>query len=175
MVQGLQIYFDKALGCNLLYRVERQQFADIRKVYVTGPDVKPESTKAMSEIYGAEHLARMLGACLPLHLSRCHANLSVLSCYAPNCSWLKYGRRVCCHRARICERGHGVSAYIACSMHGLIIGVDGWQRSAIVCSSKSTTRQVSNTKTWLAREDRTLIVFAHGISPACSPLVWFIP
>jgi mortality factor 4-like protein 1 len=69
VIQGLQIYFDKALGCNLLYRLERQQYSDIRKKYVTGGHVQLEETKAMSEVYGAEHLARMLGS-LITHISQ---------------------------------------------------------------------------------------------------------
>lgn len=65
MVQGLQIYFDKALGCNLLYRLERPQYAEVRRKYVTGGHVQLEETKAMSEVYGAEHLTRMLGLSSP--------------------------------------------------------------------------------------------------------------
>lgn len=48
---GLQAYFDKCLGTILLYKFERQQYADIRKQY--GEEAK------MSEIYGAEHLLRL--------------------------------------------------------------------------------------------------------------------
>jgi mortality factor 4-like protein 1 len=61
VIQGLQIYFDKALGCNLLYRSERNQYADVKKRYVSGPKVKVGEEKNMSEVYGAEHLSRMLG------------------------------------------------------------------------------------------------------------------
>lgn len=50
---GLQTYFDKCLGTILLYRFERQQYADIRKKH--GEDAK------MSDIYGAEHLLRLFG------------------------------------------------------------------------------------------------------------------
>ena len=60
---GLQTYFDRALGANLLYRFERPQYAEVRKQYVTGPNVKVGQEKEMSAIYGAEHLLRMLGAC----------------------------------------------------------------------------------------------------------------
>ncbi|KZT67561.1 MRG-domain-containing protein [Daedalea quercina L-15889] len=60
IVAGLQTYFDKALGANLLYRFERPQYAEIRKKYVTGPTVKVGQEKEMSAIYGAEHLLRML-------------------------------------------------------------------------------------------------------------------
>ena len=54
MIDGLKKYFDLALGNILLYRYERQQYADIRQKY-------PEL--AMSEIYGAEHLLRLFGRC----------------------------------------------------------------------------------------------------------------
>ncbi|PPR02928.1 hypothetical protein CVT24_012199 [Panaeolus cyanescens] len=61
VVKGLQCYFDRALGTNLLYRFERPQYAQIRKEYFTGPNVVYGVTeKEMSYIYGAEHLLRML-------------------------------------------------------------------------------------------------------------------
>lgn len=50
-ITGLQTYFDKCLGTILLYRFERQQYADVRKQY--GDQAK------MSEVYGAEHLLRL--------------------------------------------------------------------------------------------------------------------
>ncbi|CDO76905.1 hypothetical protein BN946_scf184594.g12 [Trametes cinnabarina] len=62
IVAGLQTYFDRALGANLLYRFERPQYAEIRKKYVTGPTVQVGQEKEMSQIYGAEHLLRMLVA-----------------------------------------------------------------------------------------------------------------
>ena len=61
IIAGLQTYFDRALGANLLYRFERPQYAEIRKKYVTGPKVVVGQEKEMSAIYGAEHLLRMLG------------------------------------------------------------------------------------------------------------------
>ena len=63
VVSGLQVYFDRALGANLLYRFERPQYAEMRKRYVTGPTVKVGQEREMSSIYGAEHLLRMLGTC----------------------------------------------------------------------------------------------------------------
>jgi mortality factor 4-like protein 1 len=62
IVSGLQVYFDKALGSNLLYRFERPQYAEIRKRYVTGPTVQVNQEREMSAIYGAEHLLRMIGS-----------------------------------------------------------------------------------------------------------------
>ncbi|KAI0349842.1 MRG-domain-containing protein [Trametes cingulata] len=60
IIAGLQTYFDRALGANLLYRFERPQYAEIRKKYVTGPTVQVGQEKEMSAIYGAEHFLRML-------------------------------------------------------------------------------------------------------------------
>ncbi|KAI0267400.1 MRG-domain-containing protein [Gloeopeniophorella convolvens] len=60
IVSGLQVYFDRALGSNLLYRFERPQYADMRKRYVTGPTVQVSQEREMSAIYGAEHLLRMI-------------------------------------------------------------------------------------------------------------------
>lgn len=53
VLSGLKLYFDRSLGNVLLYRFERQQYLEARKAH---PD------KAMSEIYGAEHLLRLFVA-----------------------------------------------------------------------------------------------------------------
>ncbi|KAL0573913.1 Esa1p-associated factor [Marasmius crinis-equi] len=60
VVAGLQIYFDRSCGMNLLYRFERPQYASVRKQYITGQTVKYGEEKEMSAVYGAEHLLRML-------------------------------------------------------------------------------------------------------------------
>lgn len=57
VAHGLRLYFNKALGNNLLYRFERGQYGEQRKA--TGED-EPE----MSRVYGAEHLLRLFGKCL---------------------------------------------------------------------------------------------------------------
>lgn len=63
VISGLTCYFDKSLGTHLLYRFERKQYAEIRKRFYTGPHVRVGvDEKEMSEIYGAEHLLRLLGA-----------------------------------------------------------------------------------------------------------------
>jgi hypothetical protein len=53
VMNGIVLYFDKALGNNLLYRFERAQYLDIRR--------KTGELKPMSEVYGAEHLLRLIG------------------------------------------------------------------------------------------------------------------
>ncbi len=63
IIAGLQTYFDRALGANLLYRFERPQYAEARKRYVNGPTVQVGQEKETSAIYGAEHFLRMLGTC----------------------------------------------------------------------------------------------------------------
>ncbi|CAO3585322.1 unnamed protein product [Absidia cylindrospora] len=50
VIQGLSMYFNKALGNMLLYQFERQQYSDLRKKH---------SNKDMTDIYGAEHLLRL--------------------------------------------------------------------------------------------------------------------
>ncbi|KAI0791376.1 MRG-domain-containing protein [Abortiporus biennis] len=60
VVSGLVTYFDRAIGANLLYRFERPQYAEMRRIYVTGQDVIIGQEKDMSQVYGAEHLLRML-------------------------------------------------------------------------------------------------------------------
>ncbi|KAJ8086532.1 Esa1p-associated factor [Marasmius tenuissimus] len=60
VVAGLQIYFDRSCGMSLLYRFERPQYASVRKQYITGPTVIVGEEKEMCEVYGAEHLLRML-------------------------------------------------------------------------------------------------------------------
>ncbi|TDL20426.1 MRG-domain-containing protein [Rickenella mellea] len=57
---GLQLYFDRSLGANLLYRFERPQYAEMRKRYVTGQTVIIGKERDMSAVYGAEHLLRMI-------------------------------------------------------------------------------------------------------------------
>ena len=71
---GLQIYFDRSCGMNLLYRFERPQYADMRKKFITGQTVKYGEEKEMSAVYGAEHLLRMLGMVIPVLSSVSEAN-----------------------------------------------------------------------------------------------------
>ncbi|KAJ7159853.1 MRG-domain-containing protein [Mycena crocata] len=60
VVSGLQVYFDRSLANHLLYRFERPQYTNVRAKYITGQEVVIGQEKEMSEIYGAEHLLRML-------------------------------------------------------------------------------------------------------------------
>jgi hypothetical protein len=52
---GLGLYFNKALGNNLLYRFERGQYAEHYKK-LQGTD------RQMSSVYGGEHLLRLFGS-----------------------------------------------------------------------------------------------------------------
>ncbi len=54
VLEGLRIYFNKALGSMLLYRFERHQYADMRRQH---------GETDLVEIYGAEHLLRLFGEC----------------------------------------------------------------------------------------------------------------
>ncbi|KAG5634164.1 hypothetical protein H0H81_003101 [Sphagnurus paluster] len=60
IISGLTVYFDRSLGANLLYRFERPQFAEMRRLHKTGQHVVPGQEKEPSAVYGAEHLLRML-------------------------------------------------------------------------------------------------------------------
>jgi hypothetical protein len=53
LVAGVRVYFDRALGKMLLYRFERQQYAALLRDH--GADAR------MSDLYGGEHLLRLLG------------------------------------------------------------------------------------------------------------------
>ncbi|KAI1816427.1 MRG-domain-containing protein [Poronia punctata] len=55
---GLKEYFDKSLGRILLYKFERPQYAEVhKKCNSADPDFQG---KAASDIYGAEHLCRLI-------------------------------------------------------------------------------------------------------------------
>ncbi|KAI0809304.1 MRG-domain-containing protein [Xylaria sp. FL0064] len=57
-LSGLKEYFDKSLGRILLYKFERPQYAEIyKKCNSTDPEFQG---KAASDIYGAEHLCRLI-------------------------------------------------------------------------------------------------------------------
>jgi mortality factor 4-like protein 1 len=53
IIAGITLYFDKALGNNLLYRFERAQYVEQKRA--------GNADRPMSEIYGAEHLLRLFG------------------------------------------------------------------------------------------------------------------
>ncbi|KAF7371941.1 MRG-domain-containing protein [Mycena venus] len=64
VIAALQVYFDCSLANHLLYRFERPQYMTICSKYIIGQNVIIRQEKEMSKIYGAEHLLRMLSACL---------------------------------------------------------------------------------------------------------------
>ncbi|KAI5310475.1 Esa1p-associated factor [Ascosphaera atra] len=58
IVAGLREYFDKCLGRILLYKFEREQYHALRKKWEGGLDGFAD--KRPGDVYGAEHLARLL-------------------------------------------------------------------------------------------------------------------
>ncbi|OAL34292.1 hypothetical protein AYO20_06345 [Fonsecaea nubica] len=56
---GLKMYFEKAVGKILLYRFERSQLAEVRKLWESGR-YKDWEGKGPGDCYGAEHLTRMI-------------------------------------------------------------------------------------------------------------------
>lgn len=63
VLDGLRLYFDKALGNNLLYRFERPQYVQQRKVWAEEQSKEAEEEAEMQpiKVYGAEHLLRLFG------------------------------------------------------------------------------------------------------------------
>jgi len=57
VIAGFQEYFQKALGRILLYRFERHQYLEVRKLWEKSDD---EQYKSPADVYGAEHLARLI-------------------------------------------------------------------------------------------------------------------
>ncbi|KAJ2895542.1 uncharacterized protein MKZ38_006392 [Zalerion maritima] len=56
-MMGMQTYFDMCIGRLLLYRFERPQYAEIRKMWDEGND---EKHKSACDSYGPEHLCRLI-------------------------------------------------------------------------------------------------------------------
>lgn len=59
-LEGLKLYFDACLGRILLYKYERVQYAEARKLYVNVTEGEWKD-KGPGDLYGAEHLARLIG------------------------------------------------------------------------------------------------------------------
>ncbi|SPJ78406.1 related to Chromo domain protein Alp13 [Fusarium torulosum] len=58
VIAGFREYFEKALSRILLYRFERHQYMDLKKLW-ENTDANPEITN-VCDVYGAEHLARLI-------------------------------------------------------------------------------------------------------------------
>ena len=58
-VQGVKDYFAACIGRILLYRFEREQFFEFRKLWEAG--VGEWENKGPGDVYGAEHLCRLFG------------------------------------------------------------------------------------------------------------------
>ena len=68
VVDGIKVYFDRALGVTLLYRFERPQYDD---TFAESSKAGKDKELHMSDVYGAEHLLRLFGtvqAIVPLTL-----------------------------------------------------------------------------------------------------------
>ncbi|RDA84016.1 hypothetical protein CP532_2927 [Ophiocordyceps camponoti-leonardi (nom. inval.)] len=59
VIAGLREYFDKALSRILLYRFERHQYMNIRTLWDNNTE-ETSKFKSVSDVYGAEHLARLI-------------------------------------------------------------------------------------------------------------------
>lgn len=59
VLNGLEVYFNRAIASNLLYRFERPQFVQVKKEAEERP--QHHEHKQMSSIYGVEHLLRLIG------------------------------------------------------------------------------------------------------------------
>lgn len=59
VVAGCKDYFEKCVGRILLYRFERQQYAEVRKLWEEGRG--EWEGKNAGDVYGAEHLCRLFG------------------------------------------------------------------------------------------------------------------
>lgn len=71
VVAGCKDYFEKCIGRILLYRFERQQYAEVRKLWEEGRG-EWEGRNA-GDVYGAEHLCRLFGT-LPSSLFQHRTN-----------------------------------------------------------------------------------------------------
>jgi mortality factor 4-like protein 1 len=59
-IAGTKSYFTRCLGRILLYRFERLQYADMRKSWDNAPAGGDMDGKGPGDVYGAEHLARLV-------------------------------------------------------------------------------------------------------------------
>lgn len=86
IVAGIKEYFNQSLGRILLYRFEREQYFEVRKLWDEGTGGKEWEGKGPADAYGAEHLSRLFGlfssffplslispSALPLKQKRCPA------------------------------------------------------------------------------------------------------
>ena len=60
VIAGLKEYFSKCLGRILLYRFEREQYAEKRRLWEQATTDEWEG-KGPGDVYGAEHLTRLIG------------------------------------------------------------------------------------------------------------------
>ena len=66
IVAGIKEYFNQSLGRILLYRFEREQYFEVRKLWEEGKGGEEWEGKGAADAYGAEHLSRLFGVYSPL-------------------------------------------------------------------------------------------------------------
>lgn len=97
IIAGINLYFDKALGNNLLYRFERAQYVEQKR---------SAGDRPMSEIYGAEHLLRLFGEFNRRSILTDDSQLWTFHCLH------QYRYRVSQHFARVYQRHYEVSGLV---------------------------------------------------------------
>lgn len=166
IISGLQVYFDRSLGANLLYRFERPQYAEIRKTYVTGPKVIVGQEKDMSAIYGAEHLLRMLGDLIFSVIYRKEQLLTYPVFFSEptsNDSQLHDGCGECGVGEGLCERAACVwLSFVSEFWYLTIARIVSLYMSVTDCSFRSTRVQVCSTRIYL---DHNFICYSLITAP----------
>ena len=66
VVAGVKEYFEKCVGRILLYRFEREQYFEVRKLWEEGGTAEWDGKNA-GDCYGAEHLCRLFGTYIHTH------------------------------------------------------------------------------------------------------------
>ena len=95
IVAGIKEYFNQSLGRILLYRFEREQYFEVRKLWEEGKGGEEWEGKGAADAYGAEHLSRLFGRCSPL-LSSPSSTILFSSLYPHLSPSLPYAPQIQC-------------------------------------------------------------------------------
>lgn len=139
VVDGIKVYFDRALGSTLLYRFERPQYEEEVKKFkdsVSSSSASSSSSSSSSsatatdskefhpsELYGAEHLLRLIGT-----LNRCvavsHPPLASAQLSYPPCSstppWMSHRSRF--YKSSLQSSSSMLVGCLYCAWRGSSIG-----------------------------------------------------